>query len=389
MVPIRQLHRLVAAGSVLALTACAYLPRSGPTYEQTIRTEPLNTHGIRVVTVDTALTARMAAQKRTESFAETLGNSKPAEPRIGLGDTVEVSIWEAPPATLFTTSLLDPRGAGTGRNAALPAQVVSANGSLRIPFAGMVPAAGRSTAEVEDEIVGRLARKANQPQAMVRIVQNTSSVATVIGEVNQSLRLPLTASGERLLDAIAAAGGVRQPVNKITVKLTRGPLSPAMALEKVIRDPAQNVALRAGDVVTVLHRPYAFSAMGATGRNEEIEFEAQGITLAQALARSGGLADNRADSRGVFVFRFEDPALLTQAHTTRTPPTTTPASARVPVVYRVDLQTPSGFFVAQSFEIQARDVIYVANAPATELQKFLNLLLPLVNPTAAIVNASR
>ena len=57
-----------------------------------------------------------------------------------------------------------------------------------------------------------------------------------------------------------------------------------------------------------------------------------------------------------------------------------------PVVYRIDLKEPSSFFVAHQFEVQPRDVLYVANAPGAELQKFLNLLLPLVNPAVASVN---
>lgn len=96
-------------------------------------------------------------------------------------------------------------------------------------------------------------------------------------------------------------------------------------------------------------------------------------SLAQALARSGGLVDQRADARGVFVFRFER--------------ADAPGGEPRPVVYRVDLKEPSSLFVAQQFEVQPRDVLYVANAPGAELQKFLNLLLPLVNPAVASFNA--
>ena len=139
-------------------------------------------------------------------------------------------------------------------------------------------------------------------------------------------------------------------------------------------DPRQNIILQPGDVVTALYQPLSFTALGATGKNEEIAFEAQGITLAQALARAGGVQDARADASGVFIFRFEEPAMLAAAD--NNVPTT--PDGRIPVVYRLDLKDPRSFLVAQGFRMRNKDVVYVANAPAAELQKFLNILTAVV-----------
>jgi polysaccharide biosynthesis/export protein len=177
---------------------------------------------------------------------------------------------------------------------------------------------------------------------------------------------------------------VRQPVGKVTLQLTRGAAVAAMPLESVIRDPRQNVALQAGDVLTALFQPLSFTVLGATGRNDEVNFESTGITLAQALARAGGLNDARADSRGVFIFRMEEArALDWPADAARTP------DGRVPVVYSLDLSEPASFFVAQSFPIANQDLLYVSNAPAAELQKFLNLLWGMTLPALNVINATR
>lgn len=364
--------RVALALCVALLGGCAQLPASGPSLAQALDPPALETFGIQLVTVDAQVAHRLMDERRMESLAGTFGTTAGAEPPIDAGDAVEVTLWEAPPATLFA-AMADMRAGAAGHATTLPAQVVGREGTLRVPFAGAVPARGRSPGQVAEEIVRRLTGKANQPQALVRVVHNASSVVTVVGEVTNSLRVPLTPRGERLLDALAAAGGVRQATHKITVRLTRGATSAAMPLDAIIGQVQENVPLQAGDVITALHRPHAFTALGATGRNEEVEFEAQGISLAQALARVGGLADQRADARGVFVFRFE-PAVAADG-------------VPRPVVYRIDLKEPSSFFVAQQFAVRPRDVVYVANAPAAELQKFLNLLLPLVNPTLASINA--
>ncbi len=198
----------------------------------------------------------------------------------------------------------------------------------------------------------------------------------MVGEVTTSTRVPLTATHERLLDALAIAAGVRQPVNKTTIQLTRGDAVHSLPLETIIKDPKQNIALQPGDVVTALYQPLSFTALGATGKNEEISFETQGITLAQALARSGGLIDQRSNPKGVFIFRLEPKSR--QAPNGPAPPAT--AEGLIPIIYRVDLRDPRSLFWIQSFPVQDKDVLYVSNAPVWELQKFMNLLFTLAYP---------
>jgi polysaccharide export outer membrane protein len=220
---------------------------------------------------------------------------------------------------------------------------------------------------------------------LVRVTRNATANVTVVGEVGQSVRMPLTAKGERLLDALAAAGGVRQPVGKTTIQLSRAGKVVAMPLEAIIADPAQNIVLQPGDVITANFQPLSFVALGATGKNEEIPFEAQGITLSQALGRIGGLQDARADAQGVFIFRFEDPAVFPDGgkDLPQTP------EGKVPVVYRADLKNPVTFLIAQNFPVKNKDVLYVSNAPSTELQKFLNILISSIFSLNSLVNVGK
>ncbi len=336
--------------------------------------------GMQIVDLTDAVARKVIASKSTILFSETFGTTPIQAQRVGAGDALEVNIWEAPPATLFNSTGIDPRlGALTSRNTTLPEQVVSQDGFINVPFAGTVRAAGRSLPEIEGEIAEKLKGKANQPQVLVRLTRNVSAKVTVVGEVLQSTLVPLTPRGERLLDAIAASGGVKQPVNKTTIQMTRGRNVFALPLETIIRDPQQNVPLHPGDVVTALFQPLSFTALGATGKNEEINFEAQGITLAQALARAGGLQDARADAKGVFLFRFEPLQLMTWPKQ----PVLVTLEGMVPVIYRIDLKNPGSFFIAQNFPINNKDLLYVANSPAAELQKFLNLVFSVIYPITA------
>ncbi len=371
--------------SVLLFAGCAHqLSGSGPSLGDLDAATVASTGPVQVVNIDAAVASRLQAQRRSQSFADGL-KAEGRFSEIGLGDTIEVTIWEAPPATLFGGAAVDVRAPSTTRGTQFPEQVVDRAGQISVPFAGRIQVAGLSPQAVEAQIIQRLKGKANQPEVLVRVLRNASSTVTVVGEVANSIRVPLTPSGERLLDVLAAAGGVRQSVNKTTLQITRGRTAIAMSLDTVIRDPDQNVRLQAGDVVTALTQPYSFTALGATGRNEEIAFEAQGLSLAQALARAGGLNDSRASARGVFLFRFESAQALDWP---KSPVASTP-DGQVPVVYRIDLTDPASFFVMQNFMINHRDVLYVSNAPAAELQKFLNLIFSIAYPVLTTISVTR
>lgn len=371
----KNLFLLSGVVSALLLGGCtstsSFLSSSGPSTSGVNDSKQVNeNNAIQIVDVNDNVARRLVDINKQAKFSEAFGAKTSSSYFVGTGDAIEVSIWEAPPATLFGSGLSESKaGASTSRVSTFPEQVVQSNGMINIPFAGQITAEGKSLQEIENEIIKRLHGKANQPQVLVRLTRNTSANVTVVGEVTNSARMPLSPRGERLLDALAAAGGVRQPVNKMTMQVTRGDVVRSMPLERVILDPKQNIVLQPGDVITAMYQPLSFTVLGATGKNEEQNFEAQGISLAQALARAGGLQDARADAQGVFIFRFEDQ----DAVEWKSKPNMTP-DGKVPVIYRVDLKNPATFFVAQGFPIRNKDVLYVSNAPAAEMQKFLNIL---------------
>ncbi|MDO9091987.1 MAG: polysaccharide biosynthesis/export family protein [Rubrivivax sp.] len=373
---------------MLTLSACSQMPTSGPSQGEIERTRAdAGAPTVQLVDVDQSVVRALAGSRKVQLFSDSLGMQAPQDQgRLGTGDTVEVHIWEAPPATLFGAGPADSRiGVATSRPTTLPEQVVDREGFIVVPFVGRLRVGGQMPRVVEAEIAQRLKGKANQPEVVIRVTRNASSMVTVVGEVTNSLRMPLTASGERLLDALAAAGGVRQPVTKMTLQVTRGSAAHALPLDLVIRDPRQNVPLLAGDVVTALFQPLSFTALGATGRNEEVSFETQGISLAQAIARTGGLVDTRSSPQGVFIFRMEPKSALAWPKE----PVEVSPDGLVPVVYRIDLRRANSFFVMQGFQMQNKDVLYVSNAPAAELQKFLNIVFSIFYPVANAISLTR
>lgn len=387
-------HLLATGACLLVLGGCSNFGSGGPRSGSVNAADKTSyaQSQIHVVEVTDSVARRLVAASRSQGLAEALGDAAPVGALVGRGDVLDVTIWEAPPAMLFgataggggSVSVSNASAsAATGRNSPLPEQMVDDRGQITVPFAGQIAAAGRTVNQIAADITTRLRGLANSPQVIVRISRNVTSNVTVVGDVASATRMVLTPRGERLLDALAVAGGVRQPVNKMTLQVTRGRKTAAMPLEAIIKDPAQNIRLASDDVVTALYQPYSFTALGASGTNAEINFEGTGLTLSQALGRIGGLRDERANPKGVFIFRLEDPEALSEGQ--RGGPTT--PDGKVPVIYRVDLANPATFFVAQGFPIRNRDVVYVSNAPIADFQKFVVMVSQLAITGLSISNS--
>ncbi|WP_241241948.1 polysaccharide biosynthesis/export family protein [Sphingobium algorifonticola] len=377
------------AAAVLSLPGCAVMSAAGPSSGdiREANQAPVGNANIRIVDLNDALSRTIIARSRPLLLSESIGDGFVLGSMVGKGDVLDISIWEAPPAALFGASMSGGRLASSGaaaQGSGFPEQMVSSEGTITIPFAGKVMAAGRTPQQIENDIVSRLRGKAHLPQVVVRLVRNSAANVTIVGEVANSSRVPLTAKGERLLDILATAGGVRQPVGKTTIQVTRGDRVASLPLDTIIRDPRQNIRLQPDDVVTALFQPYSFVALGATGRNDEIPFEGTGITLVQALGRVQGIQDQRANVRGVFLFRFEDPTVLGNelaSTATRTP------DGKIPVIYRIDMKDPSTLFISQSFPIHNGDVLYVSNAPLADIQKFVSIISSTIFPIASVRTA--
>lgn len=368
---------------MLVLAGCQSVGASGPTTSRVtaLARTPHPNAEMKIIKVNLAMVQQMQAAQALSQFSNLLGDDATGPSVIGAGDVIDVSIWEAPPAVLFgVTGFATPAMANgpMAQGGSLPQQEVGADGRINIPFVGPLFVAGRTPAEIEAEIVRRLERKAHAPQAIVRLVRNETRTVTIVGEVAASRRMALTPRGERLLDAIAAVGGVKQPVGKTTIQISRAGGVATMPLDAIIRDPRQNIRLRPDDVVTALYQPFSFIALGATTAQAEIAFEGGGLSLAQAIGRVGGLRDERADIRGVFVFRMEDTAALTPGNIAMPS-----GSRKQPVIYQIDLRDPAGIFIARDFMIRDKDIVYVSNAPLADLQKFVNIVSSL---TYSIVN---
>jgi polysaccharide export outer membrane protein len=263
------------------------------------------------------------------------------------------------------------------RSATIPDQLVAPDGTIGVPFAGRIPAAGRTAEEVQKTIEAALANKALGPQALVIVKKSDANSVTLAGDVVAGTRVPLSPGGDRLLQVIAAAAGITAPIHETFVRLSRGGVTVTIPLEKLVTDPTENIYAQPGDDVTLVRVPQTFSVFGAAGRNAMITFGSEKLMLSEALAKSQGLRDDLANPKGVFLFRYE-PAAIVRA--LGQPMSTRAEDGISPVAYRFDLSDANSYLLAKQFAVRDKDIIFVADAAAVQVQKLFTLLSTVTGP---------
>jgi polysaccharide export outer membrane protein len=293
--------------------------------------------------------------------------SPPKAFRFGIGDTVSVTIFEAAAGGLFIPA---EAGVRPGNFVTIPNQAVDNNGNIAVPYAGAIQAKGRTPAEIQRAIVDALKNRAIEPQVVVSLVDQRTSLVSVLGDVRTAGRFPASPSGERVLDAVARAGGPSSQGYDMWVTLERDGHRASVPFGSLLYEPANNIFVLPNDVIYLFNQPQTFVAFGAAGTQGQYKFDSWRISLAEAVGKLGGLNDAQADPSSVFLYRGETREIAKQLGID----VSRFEGPIVPVIYLVNLRDPSGYFMAQTFEMRNKDVVYMSNAVSVETSKFLNFL---------------
>jgi len=355
----------------ILLSGCGLLPMSGPA-------------GMDILSGQRDQTSLpYAIVKVTPKVVEVLSKNAPRlivfndrrRPRditFGIGDIVSVTIFESSSGGLFIPG---EGGVRPGNFITIPNQPVDVQGNVSIPYAGAIRALGRTQVQVQDAIVAALKNRAIEPQAVVSLVEQKTSMITVLGE-GRSARIPATTTPERILDVISRAGivstggaatfgGAGAETWVLLERNGRRAIAPFGAL---VYEPVNNIYAHPNDTIYLYREPQTFLTFGALGTQQQIPFGSWRLSLAEAISRAGGLADAQADPASVFLYRGEARDIAEAMGINCTPF----EGPIIPVVYLINLRDPAGYFLASSLEMRNKDIIYVSNAFSVESTKFMN-----------------
>jgi polysaccharide biosynthesis/export protein len=391
MVGLRKIFLFGAFCCALICAGCSYLiPASGPNSIVVRSGDTWNGPPYGLVKL-TAESVKILEEYGPRTLTGIFGDHRPPpEIVFGIGDVISVTVFEAAAGGLFIPA---EAGVRPGNFVTLPNQPVDTKGFISVPYAGLVPTAGKTPSQVEQEIVDRIKNRAIEPQAVVALVTQNTSLITVIGEVNTALtnttgRIPAQPAGERLLDVITRAGGMKDQGQDTWVVLERHGKRAAVPFGALIYEPGNNIWAWPGDTIYLYMEPQTYLAFGASGSQGQFKFSASGtssawrMTLAEGVAAAGGIVDAQGDPGSVFLYRREPRELAIKLGVD----CSKMEGPTVPIVYSVSFVDPAGYFLATKVQMHNKDVLFVANAQSVDITKFANFLNTLISvPSNAAV----
>jgi polysaccharide biosynthesis/export protein len=356
--------RLTIIVLMACLSACSTLPTSGPSGARISGSAQKDAYNL--INIDGSNVETLNASSHVhENDPLPTSYTRPSLNVIAAGDILQIAIHESG-VSLFGKGgdSISNMGNYSATSERFPNVVVDQDGAISLPYIGRVTASGRTVLGLQKAIERAMIGLSQSPQVMIAVTDSPKNSAYLSGTVRKPGRVMLNPAGDRLLDMIAVAGGtIDQPYDTI-LRFTRGQQSSSVRLNAIDASPDTNIRLLPGDRIEVRHQPLTFMAMGAANKVTQQPFEAERISLAEALAKVSGLNDNTADPKSVFLFRN---APQTEA-------------GSLPNVYRLDMMNPQSFYWAQNINVRDKDLIYIGAARANIPLKFLTIVNQLFSP---------
>lgn len=354
---------LLVSLALMSAGGCATLPKTGPQGGAIVKGAANGAFAL----VEVDRVAALPTAPAPPVFQSLPVHKTPDVNAIAPGDVLSISLFEigvrifsAGPAASGDTGF-DP----TAKNQQIGPLEVTREGTIRLPYVGVIAVAGKRPGDVERDIEQRMIGRSENPQVIVRLEAANGSAVIVGGEVTSPGRFRLSPAHEKLLDVITLAGGYRGGgMADLVVRVVRQGQVAEAPLEGLDYSNGGGMELEPGDRVEVLRRPRSYSVLGTANRVNRYDLPTRQVSLIEALALAGGPNDNLADPAAVFVFRYE----------------TAPDGTDHPTVYHINMLKPGGYFLAQKFILENKDVIYVAGARANEPLRLLQTITQVFAP---------
>ena len=371
----RGANALTLAVLVMALGSCG-LPRSGPTKREIYAGSVLKKGDAFVVEVN-ARVSQITAVAPSFGFDSTFQNA-------GLVGSDTISPGDTLALTVFENVKEDPLLGNSGQRVTpLNETQVDGQGYIFVPYAGKIRAAGQTPDGLRQAITRKLDPQTPDPQVTVQRVAGDGSSVSLSGSVNGPGVYPMEAPTRTLAAMLSKAGGISIDPAIALIRVTRGGHTGKVWLQDLYDNPGLDIALRSGDQIVVERDTRSFTALGATGQQNRVQFETKSLSAIEAIATVGGLTTNTADPTGVFILRNE-PAEIANAVLGRSD-----LVGDQRMAYVLDLTQPTGMFEARDFLIRDGDTVYVTEAPYVQWQKSLSAITGTAGAANQIGNVAK
>lgn len=272
-----------------------------------------------------------------------LQTSKRADYRITQGDVLSVILTAYPDISAASSAL-----------------TVDQQGFVQLPLIGRIKASGLSVPQFTTNLRGQLQRYLKYSDPQVKITSYRGNKFYIDGEVGSPGEFAISDLPVSLYGAILLAGGVTPTGDANNMVLNRQGKNYSVGLKSLRQADASGnqIYLQNGDSIHInlkgLNKVYV---LGEFGGAAPIAIPEQGLSLANVLGEARGLNSSTADAAKIYIVRDNPDYQRTN-------------------IYYVDMRTITSFALANRFEMQPNDILYVDPTGLTRWNRVLSAILP-------------
>jgi polysaccharide export outer membrane protein len=341
----------------LTISACTQLPRGAAIQRE-------------ITTAETDAQPDIAVYPITRSFLPTLAawpvhgttphkwlNASHGSDAqiIRPGDMLNLTIWDSGENSLLT-------GADQ-RAAALTGLRVSGAGTIFVPYVGKLKVSGQTPDSARALVQRQLEQSAPSVQVQLLMAEGRRNTIDLVSGVKAPGSITIPSQNFSVLSALSAGGGVDSDLSNPQIKLLRGKHVYRTALQRLYDDPKLDTRLHGGDKIIIQADARYFLSLGAAGQEAQFPFPRDTVSALDALTLIGGVADTRADPKGILILR-EYPASSVGSGGPKNPR----------VVFTLDMTASDGLFSARHFHIQSGDLVLATESPLANTQNVLGII---------------
>jgi polysaccharide export outer membrane protein len=242
-------------------------------------------------------------------------------------------------------------------------QKVTTEGTLFYPYAGELKVEGLTAQELRKEITKRLSDKIlNDPQVDVRVTGYHSRKAFVTGAVNRPGYVHFDENPMTIPDVIAEVGGFNEKADPSFVQLRRGDKVYNIDYVRAFKEniPIERILVKPDDQLFVplkseMERDRKVYVMGEVNRTSIVRMDNY-LSLAEALTAAGGVNVLYAAPSDIYVIRNTTPNKID--------------------VYQLNAKNAMALAMADRFELNPRDIVYVDASGLGTWNRLLSLIMP-------------